>query len=131
VKVTNLFLNLTSDNPTRLYNFYHDVLGLEREPESGEYSLQLSPGVNLAFDSHSEVHGRAKEPARMLIDLFVDDIAEAEDELKSKGVTFLRSQGVEYWGGVISTFEDPDGNYVQIMQYDPSKAQMPEAATSA
>ncbi|HEX6030062.1 MAG TPA: VOC family protein [Tepidiformaceae bacterium] len=131
MKASNLFLNLNSDDPMRLYNFYHDVVGLDVQPDSGQYALQLSPGVTLGFDGHSEVHGRAKEPARILVDLFVDDIAAAEDELRARGVTFLRSQGVEYWGGIISTFEDPDGNYLQVIQYDPSKAQMPEAATSA
>ena len=35
------------------------------------------------------------------------------------GVTFIRTAGKEEWGGVISTFLDPDGNYVQIIEYKP------------
>lgn len=131
MKVSSLFLNLNSDDPHRLMAFYRDIVGLEPQPDSGEFALQLGPGATLGFDGHSEVHGRTREPARVLIDLFVDDIAAEQARLEARGVTFLRSQGVEYWGGIISTFQDPDGNYVQLIQYDPSKAQQPETATSA
>jgi hypothetical protein len=31
----------------------------------------------------------------------------------------LRSQGKEWWCGVISTSQDPDGNYCQIIEYRP------------
>jgi hypothetical protein len=34
-------------------------------------------------------------------------------------VKFSRSQGREYWGGVISTFADPDGNLLQLIQFKP------------
>ena len=131
MKVTSLFINLTSDNPARLGAFYRDVVGLEQDPDSGEWSFHAGPGANIGIDGHSATAGRTKEPSRVLIDLMVDDIAAAEEELKSRGVTFLRSQGKEFWGGIISTFEDPDGNYVQVIQYDPSLATEPAATTTA
>ena len=55
----------------------------------------------------------------MLIDFFVEDIAAEQARLKSHGVKFIREEGKEHWGGVISTFLDPDGNYCQLIQYKP------------
>jgi catechol 2,3-dioxygenase-like lactoylglutathione lyase family enzyme len=50
----------------------------------------------------------------------VDDIAAEEARLEALGVTFIRKQGREDWGGVISTFLDPDGNYGQLIEFKPS-----------
>ncbi len=132
VNVSNLLLNLTSDNPGRMHAFYRDVVGLEPNPDMGDFGLHLGPGASLVIDGHHDISGRTKEPARVLIDLFVDNVVEAENELKAKGVTFFRSQGREYWGGIISSFEDPDGNYVQVIEFDPSGAfPEPKAAVTA
>lgn len=55
----------------------------------------------------------------MLINMFVEDIAAEQARLQAQGVTFIREQGKEYWGGVISTFLDPDGNYLQLIEFRP------------
>ena len=73
----------------------------------------------LGFDGHSGTKGAAKEPTRYLLNFFVEDIDAEERRLKDQGVHFIRSQGREFWGGVISTFVDPDGNYAQIIEYRP------------
>lgn len=116
MKVNNTFVNITSEDPARLLKFYTDVVGLPKNPNMGDMALDAG-GTTLGFDSHSEVRGAAKEPARVLIDFFVDDIAAEQKRLEAAGVKFSRSQGKEYWGGVISTFADPDGNYVQLIEY--------------
>lgn len=56
----------------------------------------------------------------MLIDFFVDDLKAEQARLESRGVKFIRKEGKEYWGGVISTFLDPDGNYCQLIEYKPA-----------
>jgi predicted enzyme related to lactoylglutathione lyase len=121
MKTTSFIINLTSENPDRLRAFYRDTIGLVPNPDVGD-AMAVMPGVNIAIDGHSDTHGMAREPQRVLIDFFVEDVAAEEARLKSKGVQFIREQGVEWWGGVISTFADPDGNYCQIIQYDPSRA---------
>jgi predicted enzyme related to lactoylglutathione lyase len=73
-------------------------------------------------DGHSELSGPTKEPARVLINFVVDDLPAEEQRLKDAGVECIRSQGREFWGGVISTFVDPDGNYFQLMHYSPDEA---------
>jgi predicted enzyme related to lactoylglutathione lyase len=131
MNVTSFFLNITSEDPARLGAFYRDVLGLPVQEGMGDWAFVLGPGTTLGIDGHSEVHGRAKEPARILIDLWVEDVAAEQERLEAQGIQFLRTRGKEYWGGIISTFEDPDGNYLQLMQMDPAAVQQePSAATA-
>lgn len=122
MKIESFLINITSENPERLVRFYQDIVGLAPNPQIGEGAFELSPGTNLHVDGHSDTHGMAKEPQRVLINFFVADAAAEQARLKSKGVEFVRELGVEWWGGIISTFTDPDGNYCQIIQFDPSKA---------
>ena len=118
MKVTDAFINITSDNPERLLEFYRDTVGLPPRPEMGGFALHLA-SVTLAFDGHSETHGPAKEPTRVLLDMFVDDLAAEQKALEAKGVKFSRTAGREEWGGIISTFNDPDGNIVQLIEFKP------------
>lgn len=111
-------LSRSTDDPERMRSFYRDVVGLSDDfPDlgnpfmAGETSMYVSP--------HSEVHGKAKEPARVLLNLPVADLAAEQKRLEGLGVKFLRNAGREEWGGVISTFQDPDGNFVQLMEYKP------------
>jgi predicted enzyme related to lactoylglutathione lyase len=63
-----------------------------------------------------------------LLDFFVDDLAAEQKRLEAAGVRFVRKEGKEYWGGVISTFLDPDGNYVQLIEFRPQEAAQTGAA---
>jgi predicted enzyme related to lactoylglutathione lyase len=110
---------LTSEKPERLMEFYRDVVGLPPKPDFGD-ALDAG-GTPFMVDGHSETSGATKEPQRVLISLFVDDLAAEQARLEAKGVKFIRTAGREYWGGVISTFLDPDGNYCQLIEYSPEQ----------
>jgi predicted enzyme related to lactoylglutathione lyase len=72
--------------------------------------------VQLFIEEHSEVSGPTKEPARVVINLNVDDCRDIERHLEGMGVTWIRK--VEQMPfGLIGTVADPDGNYVQIIQW--------------
>ena len=118
MRVNQLLLNINSEMAEALTTFYRDVVALEQEPNMGESAFQLG-GAVLIIDGHSEVAGPTKEPQRVLINFMVDDLASEEARLKGLGVPFIRSAGREPWGGVISTFLDPDGNYCQLIEYKP------------
>jgi predicted enzyme related to lactoylglutathione lyase len=118
VKVTSFNINITSENPERLAAFYRDVVGLPPHPVIGEGAFIAGESA-LLIDGHSEVHGPAKEPQRVLVNFFVDDLAAEQARLEAQGVRFIRTAGREYWGGVISTFLDPDGNYIQLLEFKP------------
>ena len=119
MKVNNFHLQITSENPDRLKSFYRDTVGLTNVPEMGDGAFAVG-GANLFVDGHSETKGQAREPQRMLVDLVVDDVAAERARLEGQGVEFIRREGKEEWGGTISTFLDPDGNYCQLVQYPQS-----------
>jgi predicted enzyme related to lactoylglutathione lyase len=120
MKPTNFVVNVTSEDPHRLTSFYRDVVGLPPNPNIGDEAFLVAANASFVIDGHSEIKGPAKEPARVLISFFVDDLKAEQERLKEHGVKFIREEGKEYWGGIISTFLDPDGNYIQIMEYRPS-----------
>jgi len=114
--VQSMVVNITSEQPTELAAFYRDIVGLAPNPQIGETAFDAG-GTAFLIDGHSETKGPAKEPQRVLINLFVDDLAAEQKRLESRGVRFIRRAGREYWGGVISTFVDPDGNYCQLVEF--------------
>jgi predicted enzyme related to lactoylglutathione lyase len=117
MKSGQLWVNITSERPEELKRFYEGVVGLEPDPEvGGGYWVG---NALFAIDGHSETKGPAKEPQRVLISFFVDDLAGEQKRLEDQGVKFIRSAGKEFWGGVISTFADPDGNYIQLIELKP------------
>jgi predicted enzyme related to lactoylglutathione lyase len=131
VKAISFLINITSENPERLREFYQDVVGLVPDPEFGG-AFPVVPGVYLGIDGHSEVHGMTKEPPRVLIDFFVDDIDAEQERLAAKGVQFIRDKGTEWWGAIISTFADPDGNLCQLINFDESRmTENPDEAAKA
>jgi predicted enzyme related to lactoylglutathione lyase len=113
LKVNNVFIQVSSDNPEQLRAFYADVIGLPPAPMG--FGALDAGGPTIGFDEHSEISGKTREPARVLINLAVDDVAAEEARLTASGVVFIRRQGREPWGGIISTFVDPDGNYAQLI----------------
>ena len=118
MQVSSFLVNVTSDQPDRLKQFYADVVGLPRNPDMGDGAFMAGPTPFL-IDGHSSVKGATKEPQRMLLDFFVDDLTAEQKRLEGAGVKFIRTAGKEEWGGTISTFLDPDGNYCQIIEYKP------------
>ena len=73
-------------------------------------------GAALFVEEHSEVSGPTKEPARVILNLSVDDCRAIEQQLKAQNVNWVRP--VEQMPfGLIGTVTDPDGNYVQVIQW--------------
>ena len=89
--------------------FYRDTLGLRaRSVRPGFVNFDFD-GVRLTISVHDRVVGPARDPLRIMINLRTSDM--------------LRSPEPESWGGIVATFEDPDGNvlqYMQLPEYIPS-----------
>jgi len=122
MQVTQTFIQLTSADAPRLRSFYRDVIGLTPQPDMGEGTFKLGESVYFGIDEHSETKGPNKEPARHIIDFWVADVKAERERIEAQGVQFVRKEGREFWGGVISTFVDPDGNYGQIIEYQAPKS---------
>lgn len=114
---------LSSENAKDLANFYKDVVGLKLTSEAvigGDektnlYGFEMEGGSELYIVDHSEIHGKNSNPDRIMLNFEVDNIEEVK-RLKAKGVKEIgQPHHVENYG-LIATFEDPDGNYFQLVQ---------------
>ena len=115
MEVRELTLMVGTNQPDALAQFYGDVLGLERMPQFRDPVYAAAGGYIRILD-HSEVSGPTQEPARMQINLFVDDVAAEFARIAEHGAPVLRAPSRERWGGLVATLCDPDGNYVQLLE---------------
>ena len=105
-------LLLGSVQPTETKQWYVRAFGAA---ENAMGALEFGD-VQLFIEAHSEITERAKEPARCIINLTVSDCRALEGHLKDIEATFVRA--VEQMTfGLIGTVADPDGNYVQIIEW--------------
>lgn len=121
MEVKRLVLILTTENPTALLEFYRDTVGLPEVFDSGpgqglEGGAVRVGGAVLIIEAHSDTAGPAREPQRHLLDLHVDDAYAEQERLRALGVRFIRPATREDFGGLVATFVDPDGNFVQLVQ---------------
>jgi predicted enzyme related to lactoylglutathione lyase len=109
-----------SEDLNNLLPFYRDVIGLPVGMESPGFVVfgdQTQPG--LALGTHSEVHGRTVEPARHMVGLLTDDIQGDTARFKAAGVRFIEEPNDQGGGFWLATFEDPEGNLIQLYQLGP------------
>ena len=111
---------LWTDNLLRLRSFYEETLGLHPHSVREDfiaYSWDLGTTViRFSIGLHSEVLGRTKDPLRVMINFNVRNIEDRVSKMKKAGTKFIRNPELEHWGGIVATFEDPDGNVVQLLQ---------------
>ena len=96
--------------------FYRETLGLTPRSSRGEFINFDWHGVRLSIGVHDGVHGAARDPLRIMINLLVADIRATHARLAGAGVTFSRAPEQEAWGGWVASFADPDGNTLQLME---------------
>lgn len=109
--------SIWSENLSNLLPFYRDVLGLKVGLETPGFVVLGDPdGPAVALGTHSEVHGRASDPARHIVGLETDDIVKDSVRLRDAGVEFV--EDVKDYGNVwVATFKDPEGNLLQLLQF--------------
>jgi catechol 2,3-dioxygenase-like lactoylglutathione lyase family enzyme len=108
LRSTSLLLGTTQ--PQRLRAFYEGVFALT----AVEGWLQLG-SVRLLIDCRDDVAERATEPGRVLLTVDTDDARALVTRLEHESVRWV-SELEERDDGLFCTFEDPDGNMVQIVQ---------------
>lgn len=103
-----------TSQPKVLAEFYEKVF--DRKPdmsEDGWYGWKFE-GMFFGIGEHSEVHGKAKEPQRIILNLETKEVKEEFERIKGKGAEVIK-EPYEMMGAWIATFADPDGNYFQLM----------------
>jgi predicted enzyme related to lactoylglutathione lyase len=105
-----------TDNLDRLSSFYRHTLGLVPHSVRPDFVAFSFGDIRLSLGTHSEVAGSSRDPYRIMVNLAVDDIAQVAHRLEERGVELLRQPEQEAWGGWVATFQDPDGNVLQLLQ---------------
>jgi predicted enzyme related to lactoylglutathione lyase len=120
MQVDQFVVNVNSEQPEKMIDFYGNVLGLTNNPDfgPGAFMAGSSSFVALVIEGHSELKGATTEPARVLLNFFVPDLAAEQQRLQAQGVEFTLTGAVEPGFGTISTFLDPDGNLCQLIQLE-------------
>jgi catechol 2,3-dioxygenase-like lactoylglutathione lyase family enzyme len=126
-KAKGAFSGFSVDDLTKGREFYSGVLGLEVEDEEGMGMRLHLPGGGTVFVYPKADH----QPATFtILNLVVDDIDGAVDELSNRGVGFehYEQEGVKTdpkgiargkavnMGPDIAWFKDPAGNFLSVIE---------------
>lgn len=96
--------------------FYRDVLGLSLVRRDGDAWAEFDAG-GPRFALHGAVDGHPIAPGGAAAAFEVDDLDRALAALSARGVTFGHQGDVQGYARFVS-FLDPDGNSVQVIEYD-------------
>lgn len=108
----------------RAREFYGVTLGLRLRAGGGSsaYSVFEAGRCELVVEP---VAADAPPEDQVLVGRFtglsfrVPSVHVTHQDLVAKGVRFTSPPERQFWGGVLATFSDPDGNELQIVQRDP------------
>lgn len=99
-----------------LATFYEKVLGRPADmvdEKNGFYGWQVGSS-NMGLLDHSEMHGKTKDPGRVMLNFETNQVKEEFERIKALGAMVIRApyQLDDSW---IATLADPDGNYFQLV----------------
>lgn len=114
--VSGILIWTSADNFPAMLTFYRDVLRLQPRSTRDGFVNFAWGDFRLTVAVHDEVRGKNEDPLRIMVNFAVGDIQRAYERLGSAGVNFSRTPEQESWGGWIATFQDPDGNTLQLLQ---------------
>lgn len=108
-----------SDNYEKLARWYRDILGV---PVREKLTLPNDTGWDFDFGEnylyigrHDKVHGKSKDPYRVMVGFNVKSISETYELLKKKKVKFIAKPFEGPPGGFwCMTVADPEGNIIQF-----------------
>lgn len=103
---------LGSTNPARLQAWYQAAFA----PDHNVDGFLIFGGVNLLIDERDDVSATNAEPGRVILNFHVDDARTMATHLTTLGVSWL-VELEERDDGLFGTLVDPDGNYIQIIQF--------------
>ena len=104
-----------SEDPQRLVDYYSKLFGEPAFSEGGYSGWGIGSGF-ITVGPHSEVKGRSTQPGRLILNIETADVKGDFEKFKAAGATIVAEPySFEEQPGFIATFEDPDGNYFQLM----------------
>ncbi|MEK4907039.1 VOC family protein [Niallia sp. FSL M8-0099] len=114
-KVNNVFIHV--DNLEKAAEWYSELLGLpfnKNNVESPVYNIPVTSETGITLDDHTFDSGFKLNPSEhVLFNFFVQDIDEAYQFIKNKGITIVKE--IERIGDfAYFNFKDLDGNVLMI-----------------
>ena len=109
-----------SQDYKKLVKWYQDNLGLKvieeiNHPDDTGVGLAVGESY-LWIGQHSEVHGKNKDPHRIMFNISVESVSDTYQELSNKGVEFIAKPfKAPTFDSYFATFTDLDGNIVQFI----------------
>ena len=106
---------LGSKNPKTMSEFYQKVFAKAPDMVDGDWSGWQVGASFFGVGMHSEVGPKNPDPARIMLNFETNSIQEEFARIKSLGAKVIK-EPYEMGGGMwVATFEDPDGNYFQLI----------------
>ncbi|MBQ7808218.1 VOC family protein [Rhodococcus qingshengii] len=124
---------LSSTDPERLRDWYAEAFApkVDRTPGEPGYDVLDFNGFYVMLDRRDDVDETNPQPGRMFLNVETDDarsIAQRIDALGGKWHAPLEDRG----GSLFATAIDPDGNYVQIIEFsEEARAEMESGMTDS
>jgi predicted enzyme related to lactoylglutathione lyase len=108
-----------TEDPRPLVEYYTRLFGAPTGTANGYSWWQVGTG-GFTIGEHSEVKGRNEMPGRMIWNIETADVKGEFDRLKAAGATIVKEpyapgQPDDADEMLVATFEDPDGNYFQLV----------------
>ena len=105
-----------SENPDELASFYTKLLG-EPAFHDESYSTWVVGSGAISVGPHSELKGRNSTPGRLIWNIETTDVKDEAEKFRAAGAKVVAEPYSfdGYPDSWIATFEDPDGNYFQLM----------------
>ncbi len=107
----------------RARDFYENVVGMKFEHgDDNSAAFNLGPDTILLLNhagaddllSPQDVDHEVARAVRSVLVAPVEDVDAAYEELRSRGVEFIRTPEDRWWGMRCAHFKDPDGNVWEI-----------------
>lgn len=106
-----------SQNPESLVEFYKKVFQKDADWTGGDFTgFKVGDGM-VVFGPHDKVHGKNTNPERLMLNLETEDFSQEVQRIKALGTKVIQEpyEPSEESKMSIATFEDPDGNYFQLV----------------
>jgi hypothetical protein len=108
-----------SQNHKKLAEWYRDTLGIKIRmhtdfPNDDCYDMDVGSSF-LSIGKHDRVHGKSKDPYRMMAGFEVESVGAVYEEIKGKDITWIAKPFLAPTGTVwCMTIADPEGNIIQF-----------------
>ena len=111
IKTINITFHVS--NFQEAVSFCENILGLQKKAQWPTYAVFDLCGIMLGLEPGGE---RAVKKDLPDIYFQVDNVDDAYNDLKGKGVQFLTEPKDQSWGARTAKFVDPDGNSFILVQ---------------